>query len=61
MENIKAENSAPENKTRIQALAERVIAECQRQNFKVGEVELLLDALSLALEQRIYRFKFDLF
>ena len=60
MQDPKAENSPQEHKTRVGTLSERIVEECRRQNFKVGEFELLIEALSLVLEQRVYRFKFDL-
>ena len=60
MEKLKTKKS-PQEKTKVQALAERIIEECQRQNFAVGEVEFLIDALSFALDNRIDRLKHELF
>ena len=46
--------------TKINALSKRIVEECKRQGFKVGEFELLIESLSLVLEQRVDRFKYDL-
>ena len=60
MDESKTKNSPPE-KTKVQALEERIIEECRQQNFAVGEVEFLIDALSFALDNRIDRLKHELF
>lgn len=61
MENLKPENSSQKQKTEIQVLAEEIVDKCREQGFKVGQFELLIDELSFILEQRVYRFKHDLF
>lgn len=46
--------------TKVNALSKRIIEECKKQDFKVGELELLIDSLSIFLEQRVHRFKHEL-
>ena len=48
------------HETRVSALSKRIVEECTRQGFKVGEFELLIEDLSFVLEQRIDRFKHTL-
>lgn len=47
--------------TKVNALAERIVDECRKQGFKVGQFELLIEELSFILNERVYRFKHDLF
>ena len=61
MEKINSENSSQKQKTEVQILAERIVDECRKQGFKVGQFELLIEQLSFVLSERVYRFKFDLF
>lgn len=56
----KASLSNSQQEDNITALSNRIIEECKRQGFKVGELELLIDSLSFSLEQRIYRLKHEL-
>lgn len=61
MGKINLEDPSQKQKTEVQILAERIVDECRKQGFKVGQFELLIEQLSFVLSERVYRFKFDLF
>ena len=46
-QDISGATPSVQHDTKINALSKRIVEECKRQGFKVGEFELLLESLSL--------------
>ena len=49
------------NTDKVKDLAECIIEECRQQGFKVHDFEYLQELLAIALDERVYKFKVELF
>lgn len=45
---------------KIQSFAQQIIAECQKQGFKIYDFRALLDALTVALTERVRHLETEL-
>ena len=49
------------NTDKVKDLAERILEECRQQGFKVHDFEYLQELLAVALDERVFKFKGELF